>query len=82
MRKPKLREKIKMTTAEQNLSQSVTEYQIECANNGTPCQLALLDYMMKAVALNHGIALNYETGEWAMSDDHKYLYFHNYYDSK
>ena len=76
MRKPKAGEKIEMTMAEQNLSQSVTAYQIECANNGNPSPLALLDYVMNTFASNHEIKLNYEAGEWAMSDDHRFIYFH------
>jgi len=82
MRKPKPGEKIEMTIAEQNLSQSLTEYQIECANNGNHCSLSLLDFVMKAFALNHGIELDYESGEWAMSDDHRYIHFHNYHDTE
>jgi len=78
MRKPKPGEKIEMTIAEQNLSRSLTEYQIECANNGHPCPLALLDFVMNTIALNHEIKLDYAAGEWAMSDDHRYIYFHNY----
>ena len=50
MRKPKPGEKVEMTPAEQNLSQSLTEYQNECANNGNPSPLALLDYVMNTFA--------------------------------
>ena len=82
MRKPKPGEKIEMTIAEQNLSQSLTEYQNECANNGNPCPLALLDYVMNSIATNHKIKLNYEVGEWAMSDDHRYIHFHNFHESE
>lgn len=76
MRKPKPGEKIEMTPAEQSLSQVLTKYQIECANNGNPCPLTLLDFVMNSFALNHGIKLDYDAGEWAMSDDHRFIYFH------
>jgi len=79
MRKPKAGEKIEMTLAEQNLSQSLTAYQIECAKNNNPSPLTLLDFVMNTMASNHGITLNYEEGEWAMSDDHRYIYFHNFH---